>query len=328
MLPFTFDCPGPECTAIPPHIAELATSNTSFLCPPMPPWGFRGVRRAKMSLLPTFASRKKLERSKWSRYFDSTWGLATLTDADFPLALRGFTYFRADWLPPPLRSLASKVAPLGRPRACYDMYTEMDPKYDAAANRPPALWLHAYPTVAPYARCTKRKSALGGGQCKGAHRPPDEPQRWPWPYGLPSHARVPVVRTCCDVPRKGFWLYLAVGSGAYFDLGRTLAFREHEDAMAYFGVPTALNWYDPEVEQAILRSPKARELDSIQYTHHAEHGLYKYEIMDLAGSAADAVQRDACPLPANAARYHGGWRGRAPCRCPEGSTFLQCVPGG
>ena len=31
MLPFTFDCPGPECTAIPPHIAELATSNTSFL---------------------------------------------------------------------------------------------------------------------------------------------------------------------------------------------------------------------------------------------------------------------------------------------------------
>ena len=67
MLPFTFDCPGPECTAIPPHIAELATSNTSFLCPPMPPWGFRGVRRAKMSLLPTFASRKKLERSKWAR---------------------------------------------------------------------------------------------------------------------------------------------------------------------------------------------------------------------------------------------------------------------
>ena len=62
--------------------------------------------------------------------------------------------------------------------------------------------------------------------------------------------------------------------------------------------------------------------------NHAEHGLYKYEIMDLAGSAADAVQRDACPLPANAARYHGGWRGRAPCRCPEGSTFLQCVPGG
>jgi hypothetical protein len=114
MLPFTFDCPGPECNAIPPHIAELATSNTSFLCRPMPPWGFRGVRRAKMSLLPTFASRKKLERSKWSKYFDSTWGLATLTDADFPLALRGFTYFRADWLPPPLRSLASKVAPLGR----------------------------------------------------------------------------------------------------------------------------------------------------------------------------------------------------------------------
>ena len=31
MLPFTFDCPGPECNAIPPHIAELATSNTSFL---------------------------------------------------------------------------------------------------------------------------------------------------------------------------------------------------------------------------------------------------------------------------------------------------------
>lgn len=282
---------------------------------------------APAALFPRFQSPQHLMRTPWAAYVDAVWGLQSFQRSDWPLSFSGFTWFDTARLPAHVRGkLAGRAA--RRPRRCLDLFESVDPKYDDPSKRAPSLWVYAYPSQAPV------------GREKGHHAPPKGPMvPSPWPFGFGSGTRVPVQHQCCDKPRKGFWMYVAAGSGVYYDVGRTIAFRDHEDAMAHFGVRKDLNWYDPAVEQHLLRAASA-SYDSIQYTHHTEHGVYKHEIFDLAfssplrgfdGNGGDEthqhqveLERDACPTASNRDRFFGGWRGRLPCTCARNATQLVC----
>ena len=143
-------------------------------------------------------------------------------------------------------------------------------------------------------------------------------------------------------------MYYAPGSGVWYDLGRTAIARDLYDLAAKHNVsvtsrycrkgapgvrPPCANRREHMHHGTLLVSATARALasrgfDSFQLTHTEEHGLYKYEIVDLrqlrAGGAAKggrvrALPPTPCPrsspsLGEPLLRFSHGWGGKLPCR--------------
>lgn len=59
--------------------------------------------------------------------------------------------------------------------------------------------------------------------------------------------------------RVGMWFAVATGSGIWFNVGRTIVFRTHDEAFRYFNVNSGN-------ENAIAYAAKARGYDTIQFT--------------------------------------------------------------
>ena len=107
----------------------------------------------------------------------------------------------------------------------------------------------------------------------------------------------------------GVWMYLAVGSGVFHDLGRTAVYSDHQAAMEAFGLPP-INTVD---FSALFARGRTRGLDTMQFTHRCET-LFKFEIVDLR--PGPSKRRGPCPSYLGANRtYRGGWRGQQSCVC-------------
>lgn len=146
--------------------------------------------------------------------------------------------------------------------------------------------------------------------------------------GFNNYTKVEVVHTGKREwePDVGYWMYLAKGSGNYIDLGRTIVFPEHYDALKYFtGCVDCRNYTEKEmlapnvygrrIRKEICSRARAAKYDTIQYTHRNE-GVYRYEITDLR-----------ILNPVNACGYTpamwSGYNGVRPCNC-NNAHILRC----
>lgn len=214
-------------------------------------------------------------------------------------------------------------------------------------------------------------------------------------HGFPSHQKVEVFHCAEREPphAEDYWLYLARGSGIYFDLGRTVAFRDRLELFVAMnatrrrptggkcryrgrrhryralkdgrgrvaGVFTAAGYHCATANDVANQQYHslawsigrlvALGYDSLQLTRSEEHGVFKYELVDLRQHAGVRVVRRhhvtrdpltgqtrahnfitlrppsrACPN-AKAIVYYSREGGAAPCRCTEraASGCLQCA---
>eukprot|EP01050_Picozoa_sp_SAG11_P006606 SAG11_NODE_518_length_8798_cov_5.156110_5_plen_197_part_00 len=179
---------------------------------------------------------------------------------------------------------------------------------------------------------------------------------WPWAaalvHGIPSGASVEVAHACCDYMATagsnvkyeglstGYWFLHAPGSGVYYNVGKTIVFRDHADAyMALVPVaqrPLSFNMSTKTMIQTVNRKENylfdialaAHKLgyDSVQYTHRLEYH-YIFEFQDIR-DLSNATIKNTCPPPVVHAAMRGGYGGSRPCRCDNhdvaNGNFLRC----
>ena len=319
--------------------------------------------------LPSFADAAALDAAPlWRRYLDAVYGVQTLR---FPLSLRELSFFHLPLLPPSHRPPPGALPLLGLraglhthaleptdatvdaslrssymhrqprfsgrvPREAYSLYApELSPK-----GHNSTVWLYAYADAA-----TEAQAAV-------------QPQRGS--RGLTGRAEIfrCVAR---DRVESLVWMYHAPGSGVFFELGRSLVARNLYALAAALNVSVRSRYcrtgtpgmrppcanrrehmaHGYRLISASAEAAAARGFDSLQLTHTEEHGIFKFEIVDLRplrlsrgvarqGGKADGTRpQDACPRPGDAARqrhYWRGWGGRTPCtRCGGGRGGGECI---
>jgi len=283
--------------------------------------------------LPRFHSMEELrQQPQWHGYLNAVFGAES--EYTFPVDLNRNTFFYFNALP--LEWQRALVArPLMATDATVDSRTgKMHRDYRIKGRRESR---HAvYYKERPVKRYHGDWYALFGGDGDG-----NAGAATAWRYRLPhqsgGHANRSKVEVyhCADKMTSEFWMYEARGSGIFYDVGHTFVVR---DAMHL----RALN-----LTHGALR---LLGYESVQFTHTYEHGLYKFELLDLrhlpapalpsASSTASSTapgggrsksesflegsdsQKDRhgkrngpCPAESHAHHFTRGWGGRLPCAC-------------
>ena len=317
--------------------------------PPIPQSWHEDVRRGRVARRhelnsTVFRSRRHLRKSPWYAYLDSVYGVSSLV---FPFFLSDLEFFwvRKDlprhFFDPATPRHAAEVAmgptiwwPL--PRAGKRDEPQQGDIFVLDQGPPHSLFVYMYPGLAN----PLLDPPTGFGRLAVPFK---------YEHGFPSHSRVEGVHTGVGERSGGcgFWLYHAPGSGVYLDLGRTQVFAEQWDALVFFtgcdqGAPAeneieaktpgncsayikqrtmvvdGRSVLDRPFRREIYLRARARGLDTLQFTHRAEH-FYRFEIVDLR--VPDGRVTDSCGhRPALSA----GWRGTRPCACNGRREVLNC----
>jgi hypothetical protein len=149
------------------------------------------------------------------------------------------------------------------------------------------------------------------------------------PRAMPNESWVEVTHCAGSVyERKGYWTYAARGSGLYVNIGRTIAFASHEDAVVFFwgrkcrgprwcgGEPvnSCLMQCGSELP-LIMDEAKQRGFKSVQFIEHCDMrcGACGHEIVLVAIDG-----RAACSA---AIEYRQGANASLPCDCIASPTL-------
>ena len=159
-----------------------------------------------------------------------------------------------------------------------------------------------------------------------------------------NHMRIEVTHMCCDGDGSpGTWFFYAPGSGVYYDVGVTAAFKDKVCACQYFKSlsPSSSN-FDCDiccrhVHDFLLPLAKSLEYDSLIFYDSYPGGITGWpssiEIWDLRDLRPQSKYYGGCPYkddknstsscPTCLVLY-AGHQGAYPCDCDPTSTTLRC----
>lgn len=109
--------------------------------------------------------------------------------------------------------------------------------------------------------------------------------------GYPNNSWIGVVRHMRDPNRMGFWMYMSFESDVKFNLGTTIAFEDHFQAMRYF-LPHNMNTRFWEVQ--FVHEARKRGYDSIQFTRFVEYGYLKHELVFTRLISFNTTEASGC----------------------------------
>ena len=171
----------------------------------------------------------------------------------------------------------------------------------------------------------------------GDHDPPDSVWRYQFgPYkSLQSNIKVEVTHCCSSGEEKGTWYYKATGSGIYLDLGKTISFNDHKDAVQHF-LNKKCDDDDPihhpvecisELNDLINEASK--EYDTIQFLNHPDmqcnwnKNSMAMEILDIRLDNG-ASGKYNCGTNNSKQNLYRDWGGKSICKC---KNFVgECSP--
>ena len=124
--------------------------------------------------------------------------------------------------------------------------------------------------------------------------------------------------------RQGLWFTASSGSGVWFNTGRTIAFRDHGEAFAYF----MSHW---ETDLAV--NARDSGFDTIQFTHGdgMNHPCCKRlglrpNCFGLELMSTRLVGNYACGGAESSNAYRSGWNAERPCQCTEDNVDVKNRP--
>ena len=291
--------------------------------------------------LPAFSTPQELERpaaAAWKRYLEEVYGQllhehGKKTDghaaARFPIDLRTFNFFYYNILPRDARPVRRAIFGFN---STWTLEHDVPPGVSKASIEARA-WLRSHIYGAPYERnppfgrrhgdafvqfAGAGNLALGQGTAWVYAYRDDDPYAassapaFPGEAGFTSGTDVEVYR-CASGPVHEYWMYHATGSGIFFQLGMTIAFRDRATMSA---------------RNASFGGLRVAKYDSVQFTHTQENGIFKFEILDLRQhqpyrhehSCGGGFCTGACPREdvAAAGIFRRGWGAEGQCTCVEG----------
>ena len=86
-----------------------------------------------------------------------------------------------------------------------------------------------------------------------------------------NHSWAEVTHCSSHIEDQSLWLYMTRGSAVFVNVGRTIVFREHQDAALFFGV------YGDATNVPVAAA--AAGFDSVQYTEHCEGCWCNHELL-------------------------------------------------
>lgn len=134
-----------------------------------------------------------------------------------------------------------------------------------------------------------------------------------------------------DPFNSGTWFYHSVGSGIWFNVGKTICFRKHADAVRHFLNENCVDNNDECVSQfpALFAAANAAGYKSVQFTEHGDQicGLRAMEIVHTVGQGFYSCGFD--PSGDNfgasvAANFKTGWNYGISCVCDTSLGYLNC----
>ena len=266
--------------------------------------------------LPIFDSAEQLESNPiWSSYFRHVYGELP-SNSSFPLDVSDFQILYEKHLPHGhLETLAtwhgdSKES--GCPHSPLQIYRHMsviDAPRTAYVWHPPQL-----------SAAAEESDAFKWAQ-KAGHADVDFWKKWGNYVSHPENSNVEVThctgRVVSRCEQYSTWMYAQRGSGIFYNVGHTMAFDDHADAVQYFLPGNRCKWGHCEHEYQQLFAAAAKEgYDTLQFTHVGDQlcGLTSIEIVATSGNGTQI-----CDL-----EYSSGWNGGKPCTCRPGKKCVNC----
>lgn len=154
----------------------------------------------------------------------------------------------------------------------------------------------------------------------------------PYPYAaLPGNKWVEAMheKDPFGTEHFGAWMLYAPGSGIYVWTGNTIAFPEHADAYAHFGIKAHDDHGD--MNEAMSRAAAAKGYDTVQFLAHPD--AVSYPCAERAGLAYMGLEIVAVKLAgvyscmAKNPSIHvlrSGWKGQFACHCSNAMNYLNC----
>ena len=171
--------------------------------------------------------------------------------------------------------------------------------------------------------CPKIKNTLYFNM-SATHDPPDCLWRWiPPPFeALPSHTKQEVIHSVDDYifeENDSYWMYYARGSGIFINMGNTISFSKHEDAVKFFLNETCNLKVDVSCcayFNRIAHTARLQGYDTIQYLSHDDMrcGNSTIEIVDVRNSGNQTCKNE----------IFTGWNASNPCICDSKLKYINC----
>lgn len=127
----------------------------------------------------------------------------------------------------------------------------------------------------------------------------------------------------------GAWFMYTPGSGIYFNLGKTIAFAEHQDAYKHFNVTSG------DFNEELSKAAAGQEYDSVQFLAHTDHVNYQCDTKNTGNKGLDymgieilgakLVGTYPCGSAAGAPSViRAGWQGSRACTCDNSKQYINC----
>ena len=236
-------------------------------------------------------------------------------------------------------SFASAAALQGDPWGVYfnSLYGGLPTVYPFKTS---SLWvlhdsvlIHSHVTAVPSSTSCPTK-ALDRYTTNDAYQPPLLTWIWhSYPFAaLSENSFVEVIHEADPFGDEttGMWMLYTPGSGIYFNIGKTIAFAEHNDAYSHFAISGV-----PDYNSAMSAAAAAQGYDSVQFLAHTDHVSYQcdtkntgvpgFDYMGLEIVAVGLVGTYACGTANGApASIKRGWAASTSCNCDNSKQFLNC----
>jgi len=232
-----------------------------------------------LTLFPVISTKEELEQSEWKEYIDIVYGIETIQN-NYPIYISKFIFFYTSILP-------KRVLKILKDTNSVNEYPVLEGTFFSNMNEifnvPNGLWSYIYPIST-----LPSSFPLDFSSTEKHPKPP-----FPYSNGFESNQWIEV--THCGRDDAGTWFYFARGSGNWYNLGKTIIFDDHIDAVCYF---TGMNKYEiiqssdtafcaAGVYDKLLYKYAYGKYDSLQFRYRyennlviPENGKFKYEIMD------------------------------------------------
>lgn len=245
----------------------------------------------QQSNLPVFDSLESLKSSPWSKYLLSVYDeLPT----EFPLDMGSFSVFHTDKLKDAGINLHfNYLYYLLCPSTEGALYRNMSLNHDAENT----MWVYHEPPYKPFAD----NSLVEVAHCSGS---------------LEATKETSIM-----------WFYAAKGSGIYFNIGKTISFKDHLDAVTHFlKKDCKTDWYHGkeciELYDELFKEV-AKEYDSIQFLNHDDMrcGNTAIEIISVKNLAGQYT----CGTKDGTGAFKKGWNGSKDCICDNTQLCINCA---
>jgi len=278
--------------------------------------------------LPNFETEDHLRADKvWSNYFAQVYGEVPSGASNYPIKVvdLGIIYLRhlpKMHLEQTLPAWQRKESLFTSRSQCPDIPGQLWGKQEQL-EVPDAYLVHHPPSLKsdePGAREAFAKAKVQGWKALGT----SFWKRWGRFKAHANYTRVEVTHCVSQLSKRAeqnsSWMYAVRGSGVFFDVGQTMVFDGHRDAVDHFLPNNNCKGECWNAFADLMKAASVAGVDSLQFVTHGDQrcGLGQMEIVDVRGVGAQSCS----------SQFSSGWRGTKPCQCVTNQKCANCRPMG